>query len=315
MKIFKRMPLFLFLCCFGVFISSLSAGPAREEAPLRVGIMAGAEHSLPVMIAKDEGLFDREGIQVELVSFSNPQERDAAIQAGRLDGTISDLLAAAFLIAGGFDFKVTSLTDGRYGIIASPQSGVKSPGELRGKRIGLATNSIIQYTVDAQLGAAGVGMDEYTAVAVPRIPMRIQMALEGQIEAASVPEPLLTAAVAQGAVLVSTTETTGIDVAILLFTRQALDNRLEQIRAFYRAYHQAALRINADPGAYRDYVVEKADFPEAVKDIYRFITYRKPVLPDVTQVEQVLDWLRARELLDANLKAGDMLDNRAIAGN
>ncbi|MDR0643635.1 MAG: hypothetical protein LBG05_01790, partial [Treponema sp.] len=61
--------------------------------------------------------------------------------------------------------------------------------------------------------------------------------------------------------------------------------------------------------------VEKADFPETVKGIYRFITYRKPLLPDIAQVEQVLDWLRARELLDANLKAGDILDNRAIAGN
>jgi NitT/TauT family transport system substrate-binding protein len=158
-------------------------------------------------------------------------------------------------------------------------------------------------------------MDEYEVIAVPRIPMRIQMVLEGQIEGASVPEPLLTAAVAQGAVSVSTTETTGIDVAVLLFTKEALDNRLEQMRAFYRAYYQAALRLNANPGAYRDYVVEKADFPEAVKDIYRFITYRKPLLPDNAQVEQVLDWLKVRGLLDTNLKAADMIDSRAITGN
>ncbi|MDR0760461.1 MAG: ABC transporter substrate-binding protein, partial [Treponema sp.] len=114
--------LLLFICCAVTSLCSLYARPQTEagtDAPLRVGIMPDAD-SLPLMVARDEGLFVREGVDVELIVFSNPQERDAAIQTGRLDGAISDLLAAAFFAAGGFDTKVTSLTDGRYGIVASP---------------------------------------------------------------------------------------------------------------------------------------------------------------------------------------------------
>jgi NitT/TauT family transport system substrate-binding protein len=269
--------------------------------------------SLPFMLARDEGLFEKEGVRVELINFSNPQERDAAIQSGNLDGAISDLLAAAFLAAGGYDFKVASLTDGRYGIVASPGAGVKSLEGLRGKRIGLSTNTIIQYTVDAQLESAGVPMTEYEAVAVPRMPLRLQMVLEGQIDAASMPEPLLTAAAAQGAVLLSTTDATGIDAGILLFSKKALDTRLEQVRAFYRAYYQAAQKINASPDAYRGYLVEKAGFPEAVRDAYRFVSYRKPALPDASQIERALKWLKDRKLLDANLGYADLADGRAVA--
>jgi NitT/TauT family transport system substrate-binding protein len=265
------------------------------------------------MVARDEGFFDREGVEVELVVFSNPQERDAAIQAGGVDGAISDLLAAAFFAAGGFDTRVTSLTDGRYGIVASPQSQIKNLTELRGKRIGLSTNTIIQYTVDAQLEAAGVSMTDYEAVSVPRMPLRLEMVLGGQIEGASLPEPLLTAAVAQGAILLSTTETSGIDAGILLFSRKVLDSRLEALRAFYRAYHKAGLKINADPDAYRDYLVKKASFPAAVRNTYQFVVYRMPSLPADSQIEQALRWLKSRKLLEADLKAGDLTDSRAIS--
>ncbi|GHV96338.1 aliphatic sulfonate ABC transporter substrate-binding protein [Spirochaetia bacterium] len=308
----------LFFCCLGILCLSLEAKSQREASskssaqPLRVGIMPDAD-SLPFMLARDEGLFDREGVAVELIVFSNPQERDAAVQAGRLDGTISDLLAAAFFAAGGFDFKVTSLTDGRYGIVVSPQSGIKNLEGLRGKRIGLSTNTIIQYTVDAQLEAAGVPMTEYEAVAVPRMPLRLEMVLGGQIEGASLPEPLLTAAAAQGAVLLSTTDTTGIDAGVLLFSKQVLDTRLESVKVFYRAYYKAASLINANPDAYRDYLVEKAAFPAAVKDAYRFVSYRKPSLPDVAQIRRALDWLKTRKLLEANLRVEDLIDSRAIS--
>ncbi|MDR2741570.1 MAG: ABC transporter substrate-binding protein [Treponema sp.] len=319
--------LLLCICCAGMSLASLYARPQGEAglpapgttegtgavASLRVGIMPDAD-SLPLIVARDEGFFDREGVGVELIVFSNPQERDAAIQAGHLDGAISDLLAAAFFAAGGFDTRVTSLTDGRYGIVASPQSRIKNLSELRGKRIGLSTNTIIQYTVDAQLEAVGVAMTDYEAVSIPRMPLRLEMVLGGQIEGASLPEPLLSAAVAQGAVLLSTTDATGIDAGVLLFSRKVLDSRLESLRAFYRAYYQAGLKINANPDAYRDYLVEKAAFPPAVRDAYQFVAYRKPVLPAASQIEQALKWLKTRKLLEADLKAEDLTDSRAISG-
>ena len=304
--------IFVLGCLLVLPFVSLQASPQSETAaPLRVGIMPDAD-SLPFMLARDNGFFEREGVEVELINFSNPQERDAAIQAGRLDGAISDLLAAAFLCAGGYDFKVTSLTDGRYGIVASVRSGIKTLAELRGKCIGLSTNTIIQYTVDAQLEAAGVSMNEYEAVAVPRMPLRLEMVQNGMIEAASLAEPLLTAAAAQGATLLSTTDTSGIDAGVLLFSKKTLDTRLDDVKAFYRAYYKAALQINANPDACRDYLVEKAAFPAAVRDAYRFVTYRKPSLPEDSQIRSALRWLRTRKLLNAELAPEDLKDPRAV---
>jgi NitT/TauT family transport system substrate-binding protein len=295
---------------YALFLALVLCGTSLGAAPLRIGIMPDAD-SLPLIVARDEGLFAQEGVEVLLVNFSNPQERDVAIQAGRLDGAVSDLLAAAFFAAGGFDMKVTSLTDGRYGIVGTPRLSDRTLAGLRGKKIGLSVNTIIQYTVDALLEQAGVSA--YEAVPVARMPLRIEMVLNGQIDAASLPEPLLTAAVERGAVLLATTDTLGIDAGILLFSKKTLDTRLEDVKRFYRAYDKAVSKINADNNAYRNFLVREAVIPEAIRDSYRFVTYRKPTLPATAQIEQVFRWLQDRKLLEKPLKAADLVDGRAIA--
>ncbi|MCL1992852.1 MAG: ABC transporter substrate-binding protein [Spirochaetes bacterium] len=311
----KKM--FLFFCCLGFVSLSLSAGGRRaapvEPGPLRVGIMLAAE-SLPLMLARDNGYFEREGVNVELVLFSNPQERDAALQAGHLDATITDLLAATFFVAAGFDFRVTSSTDGRFGFVASPQSGITQLDELRGRRLGISLNSIIQYVLDSKLEYVGISMTEYEAVSIPSVPQRVEMVLEGLVDAVGLPEPILTAAVASGATLLSTTDDLGIDATVLFFSQSVLNTRLAEVHAFYRAYYLAAQSINAAPDNFRDYLVEAAGFPAGVRDNFRFVTYRRPALPEVYQIERALGWLRARELLTANLSPADLVDARATTG-
>lgn len=283
------------------------------EQPLRFGIMPDAD-SLPFMVARDKGLFDRQGVKVELITFANAQERDAAIQAGRIDGAIADVLAAAFLVAGGFDMRVTSASDGRYGIAAAPGSGISDARGLVGKRVGMSTNTIIQYSVDAMASAAGVAQGAYETVAVPKMPVRMEMLLAGQIDAAGLPEPLLTAALARGATLVATTDGYGIDAGVILFSKAVLDSRLGDVKKLYKAYVAATEAIGANPDAYRSFLVEKASFPLEVRDAYNFVAYRKPTQPATAQLEAVIAWLKARGLLSVELKPSDLLDNRATGG-
>ncbi|MDR2900680.1 MAG: ABC transporter substrate-binding protein [Treponema sp.] len=280
--------------------------------PLRLAILPDAD-SLPFMLARDEGFFNAEGVDVELVTFYNPQERDAAIQAGKVDGAVSDLLAAALFSAGGFDTKITSLTDGRYGIVASPSFKNKSLESLRGKKIGLSLHTIIQYSVDYLLKNSGIDVTEYEAVSIPRMPIRMEMVLTGQIDAAALPEPLLTAAIQRGAVLLASTDTVNIDAGVLIFSEKILNERLNDVRSFYRAYEKAAEKINSHPDNYRQYLVDKASFPNEVKDAYRFISYRKPMLPATDQIENALSWLYARNLLSKYINPKELIDDRAIS--
>lgn len=294
-------------------LSMHSCAKRDPGAPIRLGIMPDTD-SLPFMVAADEGLFTREGIAVELISFSSAQEREAAIQAGQLDGAISDLLAAAFAAAGGFDMVVTSVTDGRYGIASAPGSGIKSAAQLKGKSIAMSTNTIIQYAVDSLTVRAGIPAGGYQLQAVPKMPVRMEMLLAGQVDAAGLPEPFLSLAAARGATVVSSSDEAGLDAAVVVFSRAFLDARLADVKKLYHAYDDARQRINADPDKYRPFLVEKAAFPEEVRWSYKFVAYRKPSLPAPSQVEAVLAWLNERKLLAREVKARELVDERAVAG-
>lgn len=299
-----------------VALSALSMGSCAKRTlgdPIRLGIMPDVD-SLPFMVAAEEGLFAREGVQVELISFSNAQEREAAIQAGQLDGAISDLLAVAFSAASGFDMVVTSATDGRYGIATAPGSGLQTIQQLQGKTIAMSTNTIIQYAVDSFTKAAGIPQDGYTVAAVPKMPVRMEMLLAGQVDAAGLPEPFLSVAIARGATMVASSDKSGLDAAVVVFSRRFLDSHMADVKKMYHAYDDARQRINAKPDEYRPFLVQKASFPEEVRWSYQFVTYRKPSLPAPSQVEAVIEWLEARKLLTSEVIARNLVDERVLAG-
>jgi len=290
---------------------ALAAGPAGGPE-LKVGVLPDAD-SLPLLVAEAEGLFEAEGLRASLVGFKTAVERDAALQAGAIDGAVADLLAAALGRQAGFDLRVASLTDGRYGIVTAPGSGLSRPADLAGVPVGLSTNTVIQYAVDSLLGRAGLAPASIQGLAVPKIQVRMELLLSGQLKAACLPEPLLTVARTRGATLVAASDDSGFSAGVILFAGKALDEKAAQVAAFYRAYWKAALRINADPERYRPFLVEKAAFPEEARSAFAFVRYAKPRLPSEADVSAVLAWMLGKGLLKAELAPAALLDGRAIA--
>lgn len=286
---------------------------APKPAPaLKFGILPDTD-SLPFMAAAAQGLFEKHGVQVELVRFTSPVERDAAFQAGAVDGVISDLVAAALAVRGGFGVKVVSVTDGRYGVAAAP-GGATGMAALKGQAVGLSTNTIIQYLVDSAAARAGLAPQDIQRTAVPKIPVRMELLLGGQVAAAGLPEPFLTVAKSRGAVVVASCEDYGLDAGVVLFDAKALDAKAESVRRLLQAYWQAASDINAKPDSYRDFLVSDAKFPADVRDVFRFVTYRKPILPAAANVEAALAWMRSIGILEGELDPASLLDDRALRG-
>ncbi|HAE20885.1 MAG TPA: ABC transporter substrate-binding protein [Spirochaetaceae bacterium] len=295
-----------------LLMAALSGCAKEAPLPLRFGLLPDSD-SLPFMVAKAEGLFEAQGLSVELVQFTSPVERDAAFQAGAVDGVISDLIAAALATQGGFDVRVTSVTDGRYGIVSAP-GGSAELNSLKGKAVGLSSNTIIQYLVDTAIERAGMARGDIERMAVPKIPVRMELLVGGQVAAAGLPEPFLTVAQQRGAALIASCEEYKLDAAIVLFDKKALDAKAGAITKLYKAYWQAAQKINANPDAYRDFLVHEAKFPAETRDAFVFVSYRKPVLPALQNVEAALAWMRGNGLLTADLEAKSLLDDRALRG-
>lgn len=291
--------------------SRASAGSAAGT--LRIGVFADAD-SLPFLLAERDKLFAQEGVNVELLRFQSAVERDSAFQAGALDGMISDILAALLSVQGGFPVKITSLTDGRYGIAATPGSTLNNLADLSGKTIASSRNSVIHYMIDTLMADAGVPDDKILISPVPKMPIRLEMLLGGQASGAGLPEPFLTTAATKGAKILAATDDYGMGLGVLLFSEKSLKEKLPLIEKLYRTYWKAAQLINASPNAYRQLLMATAGFPKEAAEVYRFVVYQKPRLPRPEDIQSASAWLIRKGLLTNPVATQNLTDSRAIQG-
>jgi NitT/TauT family transport system substrate-binding protein len=291
----------------------LWSAAVSEVRPIRIGIMPDVD-SLPFLLAQEEGLFAKHGVQVQLVPFQSPVERDAAFQAGQLDGFVGDTLGAVFLEQSGFDIAITSITNGRYGLAASPKGTISSAGQLGGVAIAVSSNTIIEFIAHSLVMAAGVPNREFNLIAIPKIPVRMEVLLNGQVQAACLPEPFYTLAIANGARALG--DSTSLDDApgIMIFSAKVVEERQADLKKAYGAYWEAAQKINNQPDAYRDFLVAKGGFPQTIRDLFQFVTYTKPQVPTQAQVAHVVDWLKSRGLLKKQLAYTDLVDASIVKG-
>ncbi len=280
---------------------------------LRLGVFADAD-SLPFLLAERDKLFTQEGVNVELLRFQSAVERDSAFQAGALDGMISDILAAMLSVQGGFPVKITSLTDGRYGIAVAPGSDLKTLADLAGKPIASSRNSVIHYMIDRLMTEAGVPEDKVLISPVPKMPIRLEMLLSGMTSGAGLPEPFLTNASTRGAKVLAATDDYGMGLGVLLFSEKSLKEKLPLIEKLYKAYWKAAQKINTTPDSYRQLLVDSAGFSKDAAEAYRFVVYQRPRLPRPEDIESASAWLVTKGLIPKPIAPQSLTDSRPIQG-
>ena len=281
----------------------LTVGCGSESQPkdaklskFTIGLMPDTD-SIPFIIAAEHGYFAEEGVEVELVPFKSAMERDAALQSGNLDGAVSDLLAVIFARSGGFAVHAVSYTDGSYNLVASPNAGIASAGDLRGKEIAISRNTIIEYVTDEILEVNGLVEQEVSKVVIPQIPVRLEMLQSGNLGAAVLPEPMASVAVASGSRYVTGSGELGINPGVIVFSDSSIRDKADSIRAMYRAYDKAVNYLNNTPRAeYIDLVMEKSGFPAPARDALEMKPYRLAGIPSQKDVEEAVRWVKSKDL-------------------
>jgi NitT/TauT family transport system substrate-binding protein len=275
------------------------------------------EDALPLWAAEELGLFDAAGLRsVEIVTFQAAQERDAAFAAGEIDAFMGDIIAAAQLEAGGSPVTIATVmlgatpAEGRFGIVAAPGTDYADLSALAGVPVGTSSGTIQEYVLDGLMRQAGVPADQVVKEEVKKVPVRFDLLMQGQLEAAALPEPLLTLAEAQGAKLLAD-DTTGENLSqtILGFSDEYLaePGGIETMTKLLEVWDQAVAKVNEDPDAWRATLVEQARLPEPIKDTYAISTYPTNDVPDAEQIDAVLAWMGGRGLLQKPVTFEDLV--------
>jgi NitT/TauT family transport system substrate-binding protein len=285
--------------------------PAEPEGPLQVALLPILD-SLPYYVAEEQGYFEDAGLEVEAVPVASGLERDQLMQAGEIDGMLTELSTVATFNQD--EVTVRAVISARkayedaplFRVLAAPGSGIETPADLAGVPIGIAENTIIEYVTTRLLEAEGLSPDEIAGESIPAIPERYQLLMEGQIAAATLPDPLAQSAIEQGAInVIDDSAHPAFAVSVLGFSASSLNEKPEAVRRFLAAWDQAAADINADPEAFRGLLLDKVNVPPNVQETYTIPPFPRAEVPDEDQWADVLAWLGDKGLVTSDLPYGE----------
>ena len=306
----RPFPLGLFLGLV-LILGPFCALAGAASATLRVALLPIPD-VLPYHVADVRGYFQEAQLGVEAVPVANPVERDQLMQSGHIDGMLTELTTTAYFNRDTLRLKIVSVARSPIGgsslfrILASPDSGITSPAALAGVPIGISKNTVIEYITDRLLTAKGLSPAQIVKRSVPVIPERYQLLLQGQLPAATLPEPLANSAIAAGAlVVVADRDFADFSTSVLSFSRQALETKSQAIRAFLRAWDRAAGEINAAPNSFRQILLSRIRVPPNIRDTYPVPRFPRRQIPTPSQWNDVMQWMANKKLVDRALPYAD----------
>lgn len=250
-----------------------------------------AESAIPIILAKEKGFFKEEGLNVTIQSFSSPNDRNVAVQAGKLDGVIGDVMTEAAFSENGLKLKITSDINEDFKILSSPDSGIEDMKGLADKKVSLVPNFILEYIMDT---FAQENDFTYEIVEIPSFSGRSEALISNQIDGVVFTEPQAGMLVSQGAHLLGGSREAGIKGGTILFTDAAISDKSESIKAFYRAYNKGVEYINTTDVSEYVSILTDYQFPEAIGTYLSNLekAYEPAGAIDESQFDDIIKWFK-----------------------
>lgn len=286
----------------GLFAAGAPESSAAD-VPVRIALLPIMD-SIPYHVAQKEGYFTDEGIDVQLLVVNSPIERDQLMQAGEIDLMLNEVTSAALFNRAGTSVKVVSgvrrAAPGApvFRILASPGSDISSPTDLAGVSVAVSKNSIIEYLTDRILAAEGLDPADIVTGSVPVIPERFQLLMAGKVPAATLPDPLASAALRAGAIQVVDDSAYGnLSQSVLSARADFAADHADTLRAFLRAWDKAAAALNQNPEEYRQLIIDSIPVPAPIQADFPIPTYSRNDLPSQAEWQDAVAWLKTKGLL------------------
>lgn len=230
---------------FGVLmLMALLAGacaapePVAEAPVLKVGwsLWPG---SYPIAIAHEKGFFEKHGVQVEPVLFTNASEHLASYTTKTADGALFALGDALLVLAQDSSGKITLITDySDGGDVMVGAADIASVADLKGKTIGCTLGTFSEFFAREMLTVNGLDTGDVTLVNLD--PTLVPESLGRDVAAGHTWGPYIGQSQEKGGqILFSTSDTPGLIPDVLLWNAEVVDAHPEAIRAFNAAWFEA----------------------------------------------------------------------------
>jgi NitT/TauT family transport system substrate-binding protein len=230
------------LCPFGA--------PAQMKA--RVAWTSFASNMSGTWVAQEEGLFKKNGLEVELVHIPSTSRAIQVMLAGEIQYSYMDGRNSVTAALKGADVVILAGVANRlvFSFMARPE--IKSFSELKGKKIGItrlgsSTHSVTLWVMNK----SGLKPEDYQMLQLVDVPNILTAIMAGQIDAGALSPPTNFRARKAGlSELIDLSKDGPEYVSVAIgSTRSFIKNNEEMTRRFVRAYSEGVQVLKANKGA------------------------------------------------------------------
>jgi NitT/TauT family transport system substrate-binding protein len=304
---------FAFFIALTVLLTACAQPPA-ETPTLKIGLLPVLE-ALPIYVADAQGYFKNEGITVEYVPAASAAERDQLMQAGQIDGMINDLVSTVLYnkdtqkIAVVRFARTATPDTAQYSIMAAKGSGISKAGDLKGVEVGISEGTVIAYVTDRLLQLEGLQAADIKTTNVVKIADRMQLLNQGNLKAATMPDPYSSLALQNGATVVVDDRTHNeLGNSVLSFSTNALKAKPNTVKKFLAALEKAVNDVNANPDQYANVLTDKKLIPAPLAGKYKLPKFPAASVPTEAQFKDVEDWMTGKNLLKSSVPYTQLVD-------
>jgi NitT/TauT family transport system substrate-binding protein len=183
-------------------------------------------------IAKEKGLFKKNGVDVELVWFPIYTDSLTALNTGKIDANCSAWCDVIAPLAEGIKLKVVLVNDNSAGndaIIAKP--GIKSVKDLKGKTVATELGTVEHFVLLQALAKNGMSEKdvEYKNLTVPDAAAAF---IAGKVDAAGVWQPWINQIQKEGKgnAVFTSKELPGLIPDLLVFQEKVVSERADEVQ-------------------------------------------------------------------------------------
>ncbi len=304
---------FAFFIALTVLLAACAQAPA-ETPTLKIGLLPVLE-ALPIYVADAQGYFKSEGIMVEYVPAASAAERDQLMQAGQIDGMINDLISTVLYnketqkIAVVRFARTATPDSAQYSVLAAKGSGITKASDLKGVEVAISEGTVIAYVTDRLLQLEGLQPADIKTTNVVKIADRMQLLNQGNLKAATMPDPYSSLALQNGAtVVVDDRAHNELGNSVLSFSTATLKAKPNTVKKFLAALEKAVNDVNANPDQYANVLTDKKLIPAPLAGKYKLPKFPAASVPTEAQFKDVEDWMTGKNLLKTNVPYTQLVD-------
>ncbi len=296
----KKSMKFIILLVAILVLGGCGPKPSPSQV-LKVGVMPAVD-SLPIFVADQMGIFEDLGLDIEVEVYTNAMDRQSALQAGGLDGAMTDVIGLVNNVHNKFDIKVTTSTDGVFPILYNSKNISKETLVA-----GMMEVSVTNYLSDEFLKDV-----TFTKEYITDLPARLEMISKGSLDLAVIPEPMASMGALNGLDKYVMELNDAYSPEVMVFNQKAIDSKNKELKLFHQGYNLALETIENDPSAARQLLVDTLALNPAILDDFVLPTYNKVRVPSQEYIQKIIDWNNQVLGTDIELDYSKLVDGQFV---